>query len=285
MMMKYSIVCPIKDELELIPKTLPSFYAVNPSEVILCVDNPPNREVTDLIEKVATEHNAHNKTRVLAVAKNPDYKYHQAWVRRSGFLAAQNDRILTTDIDLIINKNVLNALRLIGRDNIGLASVSKFRYPGTPLKLLRLWGTTIIVKYIHILAKAYRGHHIATTNFTGLYAIWRPFWLDSEPPEELKKLRSSKTHLALDSDWVAGEDTFLKDHMILKHRYIYLPHIGGYVLSDPCEDRRMVQFNKGIYFALQGRNLLGALTRTLFRLQPHYLRGHLYARKYMRGLP
>ena len=72
------------------------------------------------------------------------------------------------------------------------------------------------------------------------------------------------------------EDTFLRDHVREKHKVVYLPDIGGFVLTDPMEDLPIVQFKKGIYFSLRGRNLLGALTRTFFRLQPHYFLGHLY---------
>ena len=290
-MVEFSIVCPIKDEVDLIPRTLPSFYAVNPSEVVLCLDKPAPKHVIGVIEKVAEACKAGDMTRIIEVERNPEYAYHQAWVRRKGFMEAKHCRILTTDIDLVINRNVLKAVEMVGNDDIGLVSLNKFRYPNSLIRFLRLLGTGILQKYVHFFAEAYRGRGIAATTFTGLYAVWKDHWLDSEPQEELKKLKSSKTPLrrgekvVWDSDIVraTGEDTFLRDRMEEKHKVVYLPDIGGFVLTDPMEDLPVVQFKKGIYFCLSGRNLLGALARTVFRLQPHYLCGHLYGRKLVKS--
>jgi hypothetical protein len=49
---EFSIVCPIRNEVDLISKMLPSFYAPNPSEVILCVDKPAPKDVTKVIGEV-----------------------------------------------------------------------------------------------------------------------------------------------------------------------------------------------------------------------------------------
>lgn len=45
---QWSLVCPIRDEVDLITKTFPSFHTVNPSEVILCFDNPPHKEAHEI---------------------------------------------------------------------------------------------------------------------------------------------------------------------------------------------------------------------------------------------
>jgi len=293
-MLRFSVVIPVKDEVDLIPRTLPSYYAVRPSEVLLCTDKPCPAEVRSTVMQVAEACGAHQITRIIEVEKDVEWKYHQAHVRRTGFDRANYHRILTGDIDLIINRNVLKAVGLVGENNIGLVSVSKFQYPNTLLRLLRLVGVGILLKYIHHLAQLYRGRGIETTTFTGLYSIWKPYWLDREPQEELKKLKSSKTPLRRgEKQWVgwdsnmilsAGEeDTFLRDHVREKHKVVYLPDIGGLVLTDPWEDRPVVQYRRGIYFCLRGRNLIGALTRTIFRLQPFYLCGHLYGRKLLKS--
>lgn len=277
-MVEFSLVCPIKDEDEFIPLALPSFFAVNPSEIILCLDKPAPTKLKALICHVARNCHARHITRIIEVEKNPEYGYHQAWVRRRGFHEAMFPRILTTDIDIVMNRNVLKALEMVGNENIGLVSLSKFRYPNSIMHFLRLYGSSIMSKYVHHFAKAYRGNGLSTTTFTGLYAIWKEYWLDSEPEEELKGLKSSKKSLEWEFHVVraTGEDTFLRDYMEKKHKVVYLPDIGGFVLTDPMEDLPIVQFKKGIYFSLRGRNLLGALTRTFFRLQPHYFLGHLY---------
>jgi len=260
-MLKFSAVIPVKDEVDLIPKTLPSYYSVKPSEVLVCTDKPCLAQVRKTVNKVAEKCGAIEITRIIEVPKDPSWKFHQAHVRRTGFHAASYDRILTGDIDLIINRNVLKAVQMVGKDNIGLVS-----------------------------AKAYRGKGISATTFTGLYAIWRPYWLDSEPEGDIKNLVNPKQKLrqGITNQWTLkdfygmGEDTYLRDCMIKKYRVVYLPDIGAIDLRPALELHPDVQFLKGIYFALRGRNLIGALARTAFRLQPHYICGHFYGKKLLR---
>ena len=88
-MVEFSIVCPIKDEADLIPITLPSFYAVKPSEVVLCFDNPPHPKAFKVARRIAEKYKD-TPTKFVFVDRNPEYAFHQAWVRRKGFLEATN---------------------------------------------------------------------------------------------------------------------------------------------------------------------------------------------------
>jgi len=258
--------------------------------VLICTDKPCPPQVRKTVNEVAEKCGATEITRIIEVPKDPSWKFHQAHVRRAGFHAASYDRILTGDIDLIINRNVLKAVQMVGKDNIGLVSLSKLEYPRSFVSFLRLMGKGILQKYIHKLAEAYRGRGVATTTFTGLYAIWRPYWLDSEPEEGIKNLVNPKQKLrqGITNQWTLedfygmGEDTYLRDCMIKKYRVVYLPDIGAIDLRPALELHPDVQFLKGIYFALRGRNLIGALARTVFRLQPYYICGHFYGKKLLR---
>lgn len=284
--MRFSIVCPIKDEVDLIPLTLPSFYKVIPSEVVLCFDNPPHREAYKVAKAIANLYKD-IPTKFLLVDKNPEYIFHQAWVRRKGFLEAKYDRILTTDIDLMINKNVHKAVEMVGKNNIGLVSLSKFEYPHSLKNFYRIMGKWVLQKIVHKFVDYYRRTGISATKFTGLYCIWRPYWLGSDEREKIKKLVNPKQRLrgtrrgrwTLDDFKAMGEDTFLRDCMIKKYKAVFLPDIGALVMVDLLEDHPDIQFSKGIYFALRGRNLIGALIRTVLRGQPYYLRGHFYGKK------
>ena len=119
---EFSIVCPIRDETHLIPITLPSMYSVSPSEVILCLDKGTPKRVIETILETAKKYNAESITDILYVERNPEYRFHQAWVRRSGFRRARNDLILTLDIDTVLNLKVKNFLDIVGKDNIRLVS-------------------------------------------------------------------------------------------------------------------------------------------------------------------
>jgi len=280
----FSLVCPIKDEVDLIPITLPSFYAVDPAEVILCLDKPAPKHVVKVIKKVSQLCDAEGITRIIEVERDPSWRFHQAHVRREGFHAAKYDRILTADIDLVLNRNVLKAVRLVGKDDIGLVSLSKLIYPRNIHSFLRLMSHRVL-RIIHKVAK------IGTvTGFTGLYTIFRPYWLDSEREEDVKRLVNPKHKLRMGFSGLkdfrverdifpSGEDTFLRDCMIKKHKVVYLPDVGAIVLTDPLEAHPDVQYCKGVYFALKGRKPIVSVGRAFLRLEPYYLCGYLYGRR------
>jgi hypothetical protein len=276
----FSIVVPVKDEVDLIPWTLPSYYAVNPSEVIICTDKPVPRNVRQVIRKVAVACDALDITRIVEVERDPDWNFHQAHVRRTGFKKAKHDRILTVDIDLVINRNVLKALKLLGKNDIGLVSCSKFYYPKSLLDLWRIGATTFLRKIVHRILDPF----MEITLFTGLYAVWKPYWLDSELEEKIKKHMNPKQFYR--GEYVrevpadmnpTGEDTHLRDYMSKKHRCIYLRDIGAIILRDVYENVPYVQYMKGQYFRRRGRSLFVAIGRAFLRGEPHYLRGFLRA--------
>jgi len=281
---EFSIVCPIKDEVDLIPKTLLSFYAVNPSEVVLCVDRPAPKEVVDIVDKVAKGSKAEDMTRIIEVGRNPDYAFHQAWVRRKGFLEATHDRILTTDIDLILNKNVLKGVELVGNDDIGLVSCSKFYSPRGLGGLWRAMAHISLSRLVYPLWRRYRGEGLKMSTFTGLYALWRPYWLDSED-EGIKSLENPKTALRRGEEPVVGEkvcmgeDTYLRDCMEKCHKIVYLRDVGAFSIGRQLQDHPHVQFERGRYYLVRGRSTLGAIFTSVVRIQPHYLRGYLYERE------
>lgn len=278
----FSIVVPVKDELDLIPTTLPSYYAVDPSEVIICTDEPVPREVSEAIHKVAAACRALNITRIVEVKRDPEWNFHQAHVRRAGFKEAKYDRLLTVDIDLAINKNVLKAVKLVGKNNIGLVSCEKFHYPRNLADFWRTGTQTFSLKLVHRVLEPF----MEITMFSGLYAFWKPYWLDSEPEEKIKKHINPKQfyrseHIEEIPPGVnpTGEDVHLKDCMLEKHRCIYLSDIGAVTLREVYEDVPYVEYMKGQYFGRRGRSLLVSVGRAFLRAQPYYLVGYLHSRR------
>jgi len=262
----FSIVVPVKDEVDLIPTTLPSYYAVNPSEVIICTDKPTPRKVRRVVQKVAVACDALDITRIVEVERDPEYKYHQAWVRRTGFRKAKYDRILTVDADLVINKKVLKAVELVGKDNIGLVSCSK-KYPYKGIQKIWRMITQKIVNLVYPI------------RFTGLYAIWRPYWLDSED-EGIKRLRSPKK--IMDGSFeevVFGEDVYLHNCLIKKHKGVYLRDVGAVCLTADAKDKPYVQFQSGRYFASRNYNIFQILAKSILYLRFNVMLGWLYEKR------
>ena len=268
--MAFSIVMPVKDEYNLLRRSLPACYSVRPDEVVLCFDKPAPVKCVELAKNLGPKQ-SQIKTRIIEVERNPEWRFHQAWVRRSGFRAAEHDRILTVDVDLIINRNVLKAVDLVGKDDVGLVSSSKFYPIRGPLGFWRA------VAY-HLARRV----HFAP--FTGLYCIFRPYWLDSED-EGIKNLEDPRTERALGSLAAVGEDTYLRNCMVTKHRVVYLRDIGAYCMTRYVEDVPHMQFELGRYMAVKGHSWPSVLRKTLMYARIHYLRGYLYQKRTGREIP
>jgi hypothetical protein len=201
---------------------------------------------------------------MLEVGLNPEFRFHQAWVRREGFRAAENERILTVDVDLIINANVLKAVNLVGCNDVGLVSCSKFHPVGGLFGLWRAAGEQIVRWFVRV------------NNFTGLYCMWRPFWLDSED-ERIKELANART--ASGPFVSVGEDTFLLNCMQAKHRVIFLPDIGAYCMTPYMEDLRHIQFERGRYLQTQRRKFLRLLIQSILTARFGQVQGYLYQKR------
>jgi len=270
--MKFSLVCPIKDEADLIPYTLPSFYALKPSEIILCLDEHPPKAVENAIYRLAKIHD-NIDTIITEVSPNPEYTYQQAWIRRKGFLLAEHDRILNTDIDLILNRNVLKALEQVGKNNVGIASVAK-----------RGNGNTFAshLHRIQLLTRYYLFHRFQRPFFTGLYALWRPYWQDSEPEDKIKRFIGVKQVWRGEHQTVnglpSGEDSHLKECMLKRHRVIFITEVGGTVIREDPEYLRWLYQMHGRHAGLNGGSLVSAVARTLTKHNSSYLRGYLEAK-------
>lgn len=273
--MNFSLVCPIKDEVNLIPVTLPSFYAVDPAEVILCLDDPAPPDVVETINQVAARHSRTSTTRIIKVKPNSEYTYQQAWIRRTGFTAAEHNRILNSDIDLLLNRNVLKLVEAVGKNNVGLASINKKSKTNTI-------GTSL--QQLQMLLRYYLLNGVRSTKrtfFTGLYALWRPYWIDSEPPEKIKRFLGIKQIWRGEKPWLdttlkpRGEDSHLKECMQKRHRCIFFPEVGATILRENPRYNRYLQYMYGQHAGMNGGSLRGAIQHSLVRHRTDYLRGYL----------
>lgn len=280
---KFSIVAPIKDEVNRLKRSLPFYYETGADEVIICTDDPSPTPILNAVKKIATKHGKLKDTKVLAVSRNPEFKYHQAWVRRLGFKTARNDIVMAADIDLYLNKNVLDAVKIVGKNNIGLVSLYKFKHPYNFETFLRTIGDFLLkITYILFLNRVPKGSGLYMSLFTGLYAMYRPYWEDSED-EGIKRVHppfhkaSEKQREEIDEIGL-GEDTYLRDCMEKMHKVISLSKLGGVVMDREKQYIPKVQFDRGRYSARKGRSYLGAIVHTIAHIEPEYLKGFLYER-------
>lgn len=280
-MVEFSVVVPVSEkDFSLIPKTIPSWFSLTSDDFLICVDKPVSSELRNLIQSYAKFCGVENNVRIVEVGRSNEWSFHQAHVRREGFHQAKHDRILTGDIDLVVNSNVYKALNLVGKNNIGLVSLSKFRYP----RNLVGYYQAAVLFFLRNVVHGVFDFFTDTTTFSGLYAIWRPYWLATEPEEEVKQLVNPKQFFrgerpSLENAVVVtGEDSFLRDCMIKKYRCIYLRDIGAVDIGKTIEELPYIQFMVGQYFAHRGRSMMLSFGRALLRAQPYYLKGYLHGK-------
>src|SRR3984957_19989837 len=246
----FSIVISIAEwDADLVPKTLPSWLSLGSADVVLCVDAPAGKKLLDVISRAVGKHDG---VRVLQIPENPAWRFRHAFTRREGFRAAKFDRILTGDIDIVVNKTCLRAVELVGRDGVGLVSLAKRRGGGTLGEVVR----NSTKRLFRLMRKR--------NFFTGLYAMYRPYWIDSEDEEQLMKTEHPHVQgLPQTQAIYLGEDVILRDAMIARHKIIYLPEVGGTDLRISLEDRAQIQAKTGIRYYHDGKPMGYVLAQSI----------------------
>lgn len=281
---KFSIVVPVKDEISLLMRTLPSYYSIEPNEVLICTDKPVLKKIKNTVNAIAKLYRARHVTKIVEVKKDPEWFYHQAHVRREGFHKAKYNKILTVDIDLLINKKVHKALNIVGINNVGLVSLKKFKKPRDMLSFWSCIWTTLLRSCARVQAQLF-GSFKGSQGFTGLYAIWRPYWLKSEPEEEVKRLVNPKQLFTgeiqdlKNASAITGEDSFLRDCIRKEFKVRHLDDIGAVDLGVPPISLPYLMFRRGQKTAKHGGSLIKCIGRSLLQAQPLYLMGYLYERR------
>ena len=272
------MVVPTRDaDLLYIKHNLHTYLRIGADEMILCIDEDSNQtfidELNSIYDGIKKKYSNVSELKILKVEKRSDYNFHQAWVRRKGFLTAKNDVILTGDIDLHINKKVLKAIDIVGKNNVGLASLQKFQLQSN----LNNSVTTIWrIFYLTLLRTLY--HSI----FTGLYAMYRPYWLETED-EKIKELKNPKFTKGFES--VIGEDTYLRDFMEKKYKCVYLRDTGAIDFGIALHDDKKVQFTMGRYYLHNDRVLWQVLIAAFAYYHPDSIVGYFYEKnKIKKGL-
>jgi len=251
---EFSVVMPIKNEAHLIRYSIPSVVSVNPAEIVLCFDKPADSHTFNVAKRIVERLGAEEKTKFLEVERNSKFRLHQAWVRRSGFLKASYDKILTVDADLFVYPAVLKAIDMVGKNNIGLASCEKVY---SLLDFHSFWR--VGVDKMKTLIVKNRG------SFTGLYAFWRPFWLETEDDFVERISASEDVHLCLG--------------IMKKYRCVFLKDVGGFCLGIQAEDKIVNQFRAGQWFA-QYAGFRRMLFHSIFSARFLELWGFLHERFY-----
>jgi len=262
---RFSVVIPIADrDSGLVPKTLPSWLALGAEDVVIATDKPASQELWEAVAHVARACKSAESVRIVEVPRSDEYRFHQAFVRRSGFIAARHDAILTGDIDLIVKKEAARAATKVGSEGIGLVSLSKIGGVTGASGALRTVSFILMQK-------------VSPPRFTGLYAVWRPFWLETED-DGIRKVRDPRVEGYPEAGvGILGEDTYL--YLCMKRKYVCLHDNSIYAIDVKgfVEDLPKLQYEWGRRQA-ELRSLPEVIVASVLLAYPNLLRGFLRQR-------
>ena len=181
MIMKFSIVMPIHNEAEMLLKTLLSILQLHPDEIIVGLDQCSD-EGEDIIYEYVKRHRPASLRCLSFKRYNGEdgrgWNFRAAYLRRDLYRLAENDVILNTSADLVLDPVILKYLSLV--PECGLVSFGYLEMP---------WNIQCFLRAIYSASRLVHG-------FAGLLAFSKEAWLRSEDLEHLKTInRSEDTHL------------------------------------------------------------------------------------------
>lgn len=172
-----TLICPCHNEQEMLPQTINSMYNVGADEIIFLLDR-----CTDATETVIDAKIIHENTETLVIHVNKNegkgWRFRSAFLRRKGYTLADNDTIINTSADIVLDPKIREYIKLIPK--YGLVSFGYLEKP---------WN---IQQFMRILISETKISH----GFAGLLALSKKAWEETEDIEELKQIeRAEDTHL------------------------------------------------------------------------------------------
>ena len=224
---KFTIVMPLIDtprERSFVLKSIPSALALKPNEFIIGVDAPASDSLITYLEDIIKKNSVDVTTRIVQTIPSNEWRMQLCNVMWNCYMQSSNDKILTFYADSVLRHNVLKGLYLVGNENNVIVSL-------TPKLLVKNLSDFIR----HCFHKQRTRRNPSTT---GLFWIYRPFYLQDMDIEEYKKIQN-------------GADTWMYDRIyrIGKHNVIPLKDIGSNSLDYENEDYPWRQFQVGVWFS------------------------------------
>ena len=275
----WSIVLPVKDEVDYLRLSLPSAIRLNPDEIILVLDEGETL-ITPVAKEIVERLNYHG-LRILYVARNPAWRFHQGYVRRQGYLASKHEKIFTFDADTILSPRVM-----IGRDMVGTDGITfvTFRKKLAVVGFVQTFRSLVYDARRRIPQRRILSASKVRQPFIGIYWLFLPYYVDLIREEVVSKIYNGEDTLA---------QQLIEEHAYYKH--IHLDNVLGCVsLRHENEDTSWRQEQLGIYLGCtdhfstnplaKGLNFFKVFLYVATKLYPHVLRGFFMGRNYPREL-
>lgn len=230
-------------------KSIPSAYALNPGELILCMDAPKDTYLEVELDKIEQSYRKPKPpTRRIYVDKDPEWKMPLAHIVWEVYRKAKFDKLYHFDIDHTVNKVVLIGKDLL-KDDIILVSFTKRLYVNSIPTLLR---------FINYRMRTRQSESV----FSGNYWINRKLFFDIMDKKGYQQITN-------------GIDTYLLERVkILGLKMINRKEMGVNALSLQNEHYDWRQFQDGIWWYVHreemkaGKIKTGMIRRSFLKRRP-----------------
>ena len=242
---RFSIVVPVHNEETMLPKTIQSVYNLRPEEVFFCLDRCTDG-TEEIVKRWADAYAGRTVTTIRRYtdADGAGWRFRGGFLRRDAYARARNDTIVNTSADLRLCPSIAHHVEDIPR-RYALVSFHYYENPWT----IQCFERAIINKFLH--------------GFSGLLALSREAWLDSEDIEDLKQVER-------------GEDTHLKLAMLKKHP---THHAHTHSLHLRPNETMEDHYNRGLAIHAQLHHTpIRVFIHSIMLLRPAVFTGYMHAR-------
>ncbi len=239
------MVCPIRDDAQILRLTIRSIYELHPDEVLFAVDRCSD-DTAGVIEQARRLY-GHRGTRAIAFTDEDGrgWRFRGAYLRRTLYELARNDIIVNTSADLNLDPKITEIVKQI--PPYGLIS---FGY-------MDRWTLSTFTGRMHQI--------IRRDGFGGLLAISRSAWRETEDLEDLKLIPQ-------------GEDDHL--HRAIMSKYPTCNVVTRSLHLRPNNNAKD-DYLCGVDTWKQGRcGLRRVLYRVVRDMRPAFLVGYMHAKRY-----
>lgn len=218
----FSVVLPVrgtKREMGTIPRALQSAAALEPDELVVAID----ADAPDSLE-VLIRRSCPMGATVRRVRRDRSWNFQLAKCVYESYAAATHDAILCYDCDSALTPAVLGPLGRLGRDGVAVISFLKDPKRGGFAQWVR--------RRNHRRMLSREAHP-----FSGVYWIWRPFYMELVRPEGFRRIYNAI-------------DSYMMDRLREDGRYefISVKEIGAECFDIQSGDYPVHQFATGIWF-------------------------------------
>ena len=243
MINNFSVVVPIQNEANYIPYSFSSIFKLAPYEVVVVISNTTDKS-EELIKELWKCSKSKTELRFFNLDDHViDWNEVVGYKRRYGYQKCNNDIILATDGDMILDSKILNLMSFLE----GSIKMLKFGFLDYPFNL-----------------KSFMRQAFATITpfkpYSGVYAFSKAAWLETENIEDAKKNKK-------------GEDAHLQLAIERKYKSRYFNTRSLHLRTTETNERDRMRGKN--YQSILNASFLRVFATSLFMLRPHMLIGYL----------